>query len=120
MFKYVDMVLNCIQVIQTAKSSEVISARLSKGRLKIVEEIARKERIDKSTVLDRALEEYAREWKLRRAVEAYGDGSITLSRAAEMAEISIWEMIDVLGKKKVQLQYDVEDLEEDLKAASRD
>jgi len=119
-FKYVDMVLNCIRVIQTAKSSEVISARLSKGRLKIVEEIARKERIDKSTVLDRALEEYAREWKLRRAVEAYGDGSITLSRAAEMAEISIWEMIDVLGKKKVQLQYDVEDLEEDLKAASRD
>ncbi|MCX6659224.1 MAG: UPF0175 family protein [Candidatus Bathyarchaeota archaeon] len=107
-------------MIQTAKSSEVISARLSKERLKIVEEIARKDRIDKSTVLDRALEEYARGWKLRRAVEAYGDGSITLSRAAEMAEISIWEMIDVLGKKKVQLQYDVEDLEEDLKAASRD
>ena len=103
-----------------AKSSEVISARLTKERLKLVEEIARKERIDKSTVLDRALEEYAREWKLRRAVEAYDDGSVTLSRAAEMAEISIWEMIDVLGKKKVQLQYDVEDLEEDLKAASRD
>ena len=95
----------------------MISARLSKERMKLVEEIARKERIDRSTVLDRALEEYAREWRLRRAVEAYGDGSITLSRAAE---ISIWEMIDVPGKKKVQLQYDVEDLEEDLKAASRD
>ena len=99
-----------------ARSSEVISARLSRERLKIVEEIAKKERIDKSTVLDRALEEYTREWKLRRAVESYRDGSITLSRAAEMAEISIWEMIDVLGKKKVQLQYDVEDLEEDLRA----
>jgi len=61
-----------------------------------------------------------RQWKLRRAVEAYSDGSITLSRAAETAEISIWEMIDVLGKKKIQLQYDVEDLEEDLKAASRE
>jgi len=37
-----------------------------------------------------------------------------------MDEISIWEMIDGLEKKKFQLQYDVEDLEEDLKAPSSD
>jgi len=102
-----------------ARSSEVISARLSKERLKLVEEIAKRERVDKSTVLDRALEEYAKEWKLRTAVESYREGSVTLSRAAEIAGISIWEMIDILGKRKVQLQYDVEDLEEDLKALSR-
>jgi len=45
----------------------------------------------------------------------YRDGTVTLSRAAEIAGISIWEMIDVLGKRKIILQYDVEDLEEDLK-----
>ncbi|MEM4250952.1 MAG: hypothetical protein QW828_03885 [Candidatus Bathyarchaeia archaeon] len=75
------------------------------------------ERIDKSTVLDRALEEYVRERELRRAVVAYGEGSITLSRAAE---ISIWKMIDVFGKIRVQLQYDVKDQAEDLKAACCD
>ena len=40
---------------------------------------------------------------------------MTLSRAAEIAGISVWEMIDVLAEKKVQAQYDVDDLEEDLK-----
>jgi len=118
-FKYVNKVLKRIRGVKLARSSEVISARLSKERLKLVEEIAKRERVDKSTVLDRALEEYAKEWKLRTAVESYREGSVTLSRAAEIAGISIWEMIDILGKRKVQLQYDVEDLEEDLKALSR-
>ena len=118
-FKYVNKILKRIRDVKLARSSGVISARLSKERLKLVEEIAKKERVDKSTVLDRALEEYAKEWKLRTAVESYREGSITLSRAAEIAGISIWEMIDTLGKRKVQLQYDVEDLEEDLKALGR-
>jgi len=97
------------------KPSEVISARLSKERVKLIEEIAREEKVDKSTILDRALENYTKEWALRKALESYRDGAVTLSRAAEMAGISIWEMIDVLQKKKIVLQYDIEDLEEDLK-----
>jgi len=106
-------------VSKMKKSSEVISARLSKERTKVIEEIAKAERVDKSTIIDRALEHYAKEWKLQRAVELYREGSVTLSRAAEIAEISIWEMIDVLGKRKVPLQYDLEDLEEDLKLLGR-
>jgi len=102
-------------VSKMKKSSEVISVRLSKERTKVIEEIAKAERVDKSTIIDRALEHYAKEWKLQRAVELYREGSVTLSRATEIAEISIWEMIDVLRKRKVSLQYDLEDLEEDLK-----
>lgn len=96
--------------------SKVISARLPKEMVKLVEEIAREEKVDKSTVLERALEHYTREWKIKKAVELYRNGLVTLSRAAEIAEISIWEMIDVLAQRKVTLQYNVEDLDEDLKA----
>ncbi|MEM2896226.1 MAG: UPF0175 family protein [Candidatus Bathyarchaeia archaeon] len=96
--------------------SEVVSARLPKEKVRIVEEIAKEEKVDKSTILERALEHYTREWKLRKAVELYRDRLVTLPRAAEIAEISVWEMIDVLSQKKVTLQYGVEDLEEDLKA----
>jgi predicted HTH domain antitoxin len=102
-------------VIELKKSKEVISARLPKKRIRVIEEIAREEKVDKSTILDRALERYTKEWALQKAVELYRDGTVTLSRAAEIAGISIWEMIDVLGKRKIILQYDVEDLEEDLK-----
>ena len=97
------------------KSSAVISARLSRERIKVVEEMAREEKVDKSTILDKALEHYANEWKLQKAIELYRTGSVTLSRAAEIAGISIWELIDVLANRRVLLQYDVEDLEEDLK-----
>lgn len=97
-------------------SSEVISARLSKDRIELIEEMAREERVDKSTILDRALERYTKEWKLQKATESYREGLVTLSRAAEIAGISIWEMIDVISKKKIPPQYDIEDLDEDLKA----
>ena len=96
--------------------SGVVSARLPREMVKLIEEIAREEKIDKSTVVERALEHYMREWRLNKAVESYRDGLITLSRAAEIAGVSIWEMIDVLVQKKVTLQYSVEDLEEDLRA----
>jgi predicted HTH domain antitoxin len=102
-------------VVGLKKSKEVISARLPKERIRLIEKIAQEEKVDKSTILYRALEHYTKEWTLQKAVELYRDGTITLSRAAEIAGISIWEMIDVLGKRKIILQYDVEDLEEDLK-----
>jgi len=97
-------------------TSEVVSARLPKERVRLVEEIARAEKVDKSTILDRALEHYTKEWKLQRAIESYREGMATLSRAAEIAGVSVWEMIDELTKRKIPPQYDVEDFEEDLKA----
>ena len=98
------------------KTTEVVSARLPKERVRLLEKIAKEEKVDKSTILDRALEHYMREWKLKKAIESYREGMVTLSRAAEIAGVSVWEMIDILAQRKIQSQYDVEDLEEDLKA----
>jgi len=101
-------------------TTEVMSARLPKETVDQIEEIAREEKVDKSTVLDRALDHYIREWKLRRAIESYAEGAATLPRAAEIAGLSLWEMIDALAKRNIQPQYDAEDLEEDLKAFGHD
>ena len=101
-------------------AKEVVSARLPQERVSQIEEIAREEKVDKSTVLDRALEHYIREWKLQKAIESYAEGSATLTRAAETAGLTVWEMIDVLAKRNIQPQYDAEDLEEDLKAFDHD
>jgi len=101
-------------------TTEVVSARLPKEMVDLIEEIAREEKDDKSTVLDRALDHYTREWKLQRALESYREGTATLPRAAEIAGLSVWEMIDILSRRKIQPQYDIEDLEEDLKAFRHD
>lgn len=101
------------------KPSQVISARLPKDRIQLIEEIAQEEKTDKSTILDRALEHYTKEWTLKKALELYKNGQITLSKAAEMAHLTIWEIIDTLERRKIPLQYDTEDFEEDLKTIGR-
>lgn len=101
-------------------TTEVMSARLPKETVELIEEIAREEKVDKSTIMDRALDHYIQEWKLQKAIESYREGVATLTRAAEIAGLSVWTMIDVLAKRKIQPQYDIEDLEEDLKAFGRD
>jgi predicted HTH domain antitoxin len=49
------------------------------------------------------------------AVEMYREGTISLGKAAEIAGISRWEMLEILAVKKVPLQYYPEDLEDDVK-----
>ncbi|MCK4437570.1 UPF0175 family protein [Candidatus Bathyarchaeota archaeon] len=101
-------------------AKEVVSARLSQEKLNQIEEIAREEKVDKSTVLDRALDHYIKEWKLQKAIESYVEGGATIPRAAEIAGLTVWEIIDLLAKKKIQPQYEIEELEEDLKAFEND
>jgi predicted HTH domain antitoxin len=57
----------------------------------------------------------AAEWKKEYAARLYADGSITLERAAMDAGVSVREMMEYLKAKKIPAQYDVEDLEEDMK-----
>ena len=97
-------------------AKEVISARLHSDLVSRIEDIAREEKVDKTTILDRALEQYIREWRTRKAVESYRNGSVTTSKAAEIAGLSIWEMINVFSEQKITSQYTEQDLEDDLKA----
>ena len=97
-------------------AKEIVSARLPKDRVNQLEEIAREEKVDKTTILDRAVEYYIQEWRLQKALDSYMERTSTLPRAAEIANITVWEMIDILADKKIQSQYGVKELEEDLKA----
>ena len=97
-------------------SKEIISARIPQDRVNQIEEIAREEKVDKTTILDRALEHYIHEWRLEKAIKSYREGTSTLPRAAEIANITVWEMINTLADKNIQSQYGAEELEEDLKA----
>jgi len=96
-------------------AKEVVSARLPPERVEELEEIAREEKIDRSTVMDRALEEYVKGWKLRKALNQYAEMEVTLPRAAEIAGLSIWEMMGEIAERGIQAQYSLDDLEEDLK-----
>jgi predicted HTH domain antitoxin len=53
--------------------------------------------------------------KIKTALDKYGQGSITLLKAAEIAGTSIYEMIALLEERRIPYRYDISDLEEHVK-----
>ena len=51
--------------------------------------------------------------------ELYREGLISIGKAAEIAGVSVWEMYDVLAKKKISLQYYPEDLDDDVETLEK-
>ncbi len=53
--------------------------------------------------------------ELEQQAWRYGEGKASLARAARDAGVSIWAMMDYLRTHKIAAQYDLEDLEDDLR-----
>ncbi len=52
----------------------------------------------------------------RLAATFYADGSLSLGKAAELANMSKQDFLDFLAEHNIPLNYDVDDLEEDLQS----
>jgi len=92
-----------------------LAARVSKEVSDLIAEISAEEKLDRSSVVRRLLDIGVREWRIQNALERYGQGSITVPRAAELAGVSIYEMISILEERKIPYRYDLSDLEEYVK-----
>jgi len=98
----------------------VIAARFPKSSVAELEEIAKEEHVDKSTVIARALQRYIKDWKLEMALTLYREGKVTLWKAAKIATLSLWEMMDIIKQRKIPMQYTYEDFKEDFEAALKE
>jgi len=98
----------------------VIAARFHPEVADELERIASEERVDKSTVIVRAADLYVKRWKLEKALKSYSEGKVTLWKAAEVAGLSLWELMDEVQKRKIPLQYTSEDFIEDFKVALKE
>lgn len=93
-----------------------MSFRLSQEILDALKKLAKDESKDRSEIVRELLSLGIKEKRLHRAIQRYKEGRITLWKAAREAEISLWEMIEVARERKIEAQYGVKELEEDLKA----
>lgn len=91
----------------------VLTLRLPDEDIKVIEKVSLQEKTDKSTVL-RELIELGRVYF---AILNYRDGRISLAKAAEIAMLSISEMIDVLSKLGVKSNLELGDYLEGAKVA---
>lgn len=94
-----------------------VTARVPEDVYEAIERIREEEQTDRSTAIKRLLERGITEWRLDAAVGRYRDGTISLGRAADLAGVSVWRLLDVLAERGVAANYSEADLEADLAAA---
>ena len=81
-----------------------------------IEKLARLEDSDKSKLIRELLVLGIKERKLKEALRFYKEGKISLWKAARMADISLWKIMEIMEEKKIAVQYGEKELKEDLKA----
>lgn len=91
----------------------VMTVRLPKEDLKVIEEISQREKKDKSTTI-RNLVELG---KIYFAIVQYKENKISIGKAAEIAGLAMSEMIDLLSKLGIESNLDLADYFESQKFA---
>ena len=95
-------------------TTKTVSTRLSENELDLLDEMASRAGLDRASMTKTLLRRGLGQLRFDEAVAAYRASQVTLSRAAEMAGISIWDFIGRMDEQELTIHYGVAELEEDL------
>ena len=115
--KYYIDISPCNQSGDPEMSTATIVTELPMKTLKEIEYWSEREGTEKSIFLTELIDEGLHEWKMHKALSMYKDHRVTLWRAAEIAGVSLAELLAELPKQKIIFQYDMVELNEDLEYA---
>jgi predicted HTH domain antitoxin len=73
------------------------------------------ENLDRSTAVRKLLAEGLEDWRRQQALDKLSEGSITFSKAAELAEMTVWDFAQLADDHDITW-VDEEHLDTDLKA----
>lgn len=91
-----------------------LSTRLAKEEARKIDELAANLGLDRGAVLKQLIRKGLKEIQTERALDGYRRGTITLSKAAEIAELTLRDILLRLPEESVELNYDVRELRRDL------
>jgi len=83
-------------------------------RRRLIEE---QEKTDRTTPVRKFLAKAIAKRKLEKALTLYRDGKITLWKAAKIADLSLWEIMEITKKRKIPFHYTPEDFHKDFEKA---
>ena len=101
------------------KKDLMVGTRLSNETVRDLELIEQLEQSDRSTTIRKLLHQAIREWKIEHFARQYGDGNMSLARAAAESGVTLWEMMERTRQMKITSQYDLEELEADFESVRR-
>ncbi len=91
-----------------------LSTRMTAEELALLDSLAATSGLDRAGMVKSLLRLGMTELRFRNAIEDYRRGMVTLSKAGELAGLSIWDMIARLDLAQAELHYSDEELREDL------
>jgi predicted HTH domain antitoxin len=101
------------------RKEQMVGSRLPMGLVQDLEMIEKVEQTDRSTAVRKLLHRAVSDWKKEYYAKQYGEGRMTLARAARDADTSLWEMMSYVRQRKIAAQYDLDDLRKDMATALR-
>ncbi len=99
--------------------SKTLSTRVAKETEEEVRFYMRAEKVDKATAARKLLERGVRDWRRETAIQQLRDGKVTVWRAAEIAEMPLWDFVSLIEEKKVPLTIKGRDVIDDVRAARK-
>lgn len=97
-----------------------ISLRTSEKIMKEAEKLAKLEYVDKSIIMREALERGLEDIKLEVAIKLFSKGKVSTSEAADIADISVGEMMDELVKRGIKPDITEKDIRGSLERALKE
>jgi predicted HTH domain antitoxin len=95
----------------TMAKAQNLTVRLEKELVKKIEEEAREEKTDKSTVARKLITLGIEQTRRARALDEYRKGRCTIWKASEKAGVPLREMIETLRRERIPLHLSPEDAE---------
>lgn len=95
---------------------ENVTTRMSEEELDLVERLAAESNESRSDVIRKAVRRGAREELVRLALQRYSDGEVGMRGAADLAGLTIAEMMAEANERDVLSNYDEVDLADDVDA----
>jgi len=92
---------------------KVITTRIEDRYFEDLKKIEREEHTERAEVLRKLLARAIKEWKTKKALELLREHSITIRRAAALADVTYVEMLDLASKVSIDIGYTLKDLQRD-------
>lgn len=97
----------------------LISTRIPENIEKELSWYANKEKIGRTIALRKIIDRGLKEIRIEHALDLYRKGKIGMGRTAKIAEVSIWEILDIIREKRIPMNYTIKDVEKDLEIAMK-
>jgi predicted HTH domain antitoxin len=96
-----------------------LAVRIPEEIEKEIQEVIKREGLDKATAVRTLLELGIGEWRKQTALELLRNGKVTFAKAAEIAKLSLWEFADLIKHRNIEwVRYTPEEIEREFKEAS--